>query len=109
MKWIYTSMMRPIMSYACMSWAGGLKQVSSEETCKSAKTCLPNDFISFSWHPYWCSGNTVNMTPMEEFLLAGAVRWTYRITVSGSGMSTALVPLGKRKTMLMFAMRLEDS
>ena len=24
MKWIYTAMIRPIMSYACVSWAGGL-------------------------------------------------------------------------------------
>ena len=26
MKWIYTAMIRPIMSYACMSWAGGLNR-----------------------------------------------------------------------------------
>ena len=32
-------------------------KVSSEETHKGAETCLPDDFISFSWHPYWCSGN----------------------------------------------------
>ena len=27
--------------------------VSSEETHNGAETCLPDDFISFSWHPYW--------------------------------------------------------
>ena len=26
MKWIYTSMIRPIMSYACVSWIGGLNK-----------------------------------------------------------------------------------
>ena len=26
MKWIYTAMIRPIMQYACVSWAGGLKK-----------------------------------------------------------------------------------
>ena len=26
MKWIYTAMIRPIMSYACVSWAGGLNK-----------------------------------------------------------------------------------
>ena len=26
MKWIYTAMIRPIMSYACVYWAGGLNK-----------------------------------------------------------------------------------
>ena len=26
MKWVYTAMIRPIMSYACVSWAGGLNK-----------------------------------------------------------------------------------
>ena len=26
LKWIYTAMIRPIMSYACVSWAGGLNK-----------------------------------------------------------------------------------
>ena len=33
------------------------QKVSSEETHKGAEACFPDDFISFSWHPYWCSGN----------------------------------------------------
>ena len=47
---------------------------------------------------------------------AALVGESYRITVShtesllvGSGMSTELVPLGKRKATLMFAMSQEDS
>ena len=28
MKWIYTAMIRPIMSYVCVSWAGGLNKNS---------------------------------------------------------------------------------
>ena len=52
----------------------------------------------------------LNITPIEEFLLAEAVRGSYRITVIvGSGMSAELVPMGKRKAMMMFAMRQEDS
>ena len=61
LKWIYTAMTRPIMSYAFVFWAGGLNKkystLSSEEAHNGAETCLPDDFISFSWHPYWCSGN----------------------------------------------------
>ena len=43
----------------CMCVLGWRSQqkVSSEETHKGAETCLPDDFISFSWHPYSCSGN----------------------------------------------------
>ena len=40
---------------ACMRVLGWRPQqkVSSEETHKGAETCLPYNFISFSWHPYW--------------------------------------------------------
>ena len=43
----------------CMCVLGWRSQqkVSSEDTHKVAETCLPDDFISFFWHPYWCSGN----------------------------------------------------
>ena len=34
------------------------QKLSSEKTHKGAKTCLPDDVISFSWHPYWCSENS---------------------------------------------------
>ena len=60
------------------------QKVSSEETHKGAETCLPDDFISFSWHLYWCSKNFAqHNSHLEEFLLAEAVRGSYRITVSG--------------------------
>ena len=59
------------------------QKVSSEETDKGAETCLPDDFISFSWHLYWCSGNIAQHNSVEEFLLAKAVRGSYRIIVSG--------------------------
>ena len=58
MKWIYTTVIRSIMSYACLSWAGGLnKKYLARKLTKVQETCLPDDFISFSWHPYRCSGN----------------------------------------------------
>ena len=85
------------------------KKVSSEEAHKGAETCLPDDFINFSWHPYWCSGNLLNITPIEEFLLAEAVRDHTESLLVESGMSTKLVPLEKRNAMVMFAMRLENS
>ena len=89
----------------CMCVLGRRSQqkMSSEETHKDAETCLHDDFISFSWHPtdaleillystllpstnsYWprqCEGHTESL-------------------FVGSSMLTELVPLGKRKAMLM--------
>ena len=58
-KWIYTAMTRLIMSYTCVSWAGGLnkKYLVRKLTKVQRLACLLDNFISFSWHPYWCSGN----------------------------------------------------
>ena len=41
--------------------------------------------------------------------MAEAVKGHTESLLVGSGRSTELVPLGKRKAMLMFAIRLEDS
>ena len=51
----------------------------------------------------------LNITPMEEFLFVEAVEGHTESLLVGSGMSTQLVPLGKRKAMLMLAMREEAS
>ena len=74
------------------------QKVSSEETHKGAETCLPDDFISFSWHLYWCSGNFAqHNSHLEEFLLAEAVRGSYRITVSGLWHVNPIGSFGKTK------------
>ena len=82
------------------------QKVSSEETHKGAETCSSDDFISFSGNLNWCSGNIAHI---EEFLSAEAAQESSESLLLGSGMSTQLVPLGKRKAMLMLAMRQEDS
>ena len=65
MKWIHTALIRPIMSYACVFWAGGLnkKYLLRKLTKVQRLACLMiDDFISFSWHPYWCSVNIAQHT-----------------------------------------------
>ena len=54
MKWKYTAVIRPIMSHACVSWAGGLnkKYLVRKLTKVQRLACLMIYFISFSWHPY---------------------------------------------------------
>ena len=75
------------------------QKVSSEETHKGAETCLPDDFISFSWHLYWCSRNFAqHNSHLEELLLAEAVRGSYRITVSGLWHVNPIGSFGKTKS-----------
>ena len=91
----------------CMCVQGWRSQqkVSSEETHKCAETCLPDDFISF----YGALEILLKITPIEEFLLAEAVRGLYRITITGLWHVNPVGSFGKMKAMLMIAMRLKDS
>ena len=99
MKWIYTATIRPIMSYACVSWAGGLnkKYLVRKLTKVQRLACL----IFSSAFPGTPSGALeilLNITPIEEFLLAEAVRGSYRITVSGLWYVNPVGSSGKTKS-----------
>ena len=75
MKWIYTAMIRPIMSYACVSWAGGLnkKYLERKLTKMQRLACLMIS-SAFPGTPTGALEILLNITPIEEFLLAEAVR-----------------------------------
>ena len=89
----------PTMSNACVLGWRSQQKVSSEETHKGAETCLPDDFVSFSWHLYWCSRNFAqHNSHLEEFLLAEAVRGSYRITVSELWHVNPIGSFGKTKS-----------
>ena len=99
MKWIYTAMIRPIMSYACMSWAGGLnkKYLERKLTKVQRLACL---IISsaFPGTPTGALEILLNITPIEEFLLAEAERGSNRITVSGLWHVNLIGSFGKTKS-----------
>ena len=83
-KWIYTAMIRPIMSCACMCRAGDLnkKYLVRELTKVQRLACL---MISSAF-PGTSAGSPEILlitTPIEEFLLSDAVRGLYRITICG--------------------------
>ena len=107
---MYTVMKRPIMLYACVSWAGGLnkKYLVRKLTKVQRLACL---IISsaFPGTPTGALEILLNITPIEEILLAAVVRGSYRITVSGLWHINRVGSFGKTKNMLMFAMRLKDS
>ena len=84
----------------CMCGLGWWSQqkLSNEETHEEAETCLPHDFISFSWYPYWCSGNIAQHNS-HRGILSGC-RLCEGHTESllvGSGMSIELFPLENEK------------
>ena len=99
MKWIYTAMIRPIMSYACVSWAGGLnkKYLVRKLTKVQRLACLMIS-SAFPGTPTGALEILLNITPMEEFLLAEAVRGSYRITVSGLWHVNPIGSFGKTKS-----------
>ena len=99
MKWIYTAMIRPIMSYACVSWAGGLnkKYLVRKLTKVQRLACLMIS-SAFPGTPTGALEILLKITPIEEFLLAEAVRGSYRISVSGLWHVNPIGSFGKTKS-----------
>ena len=99
MKWIYPAMIRPIMSCARVSWAGGLnkKYLVKKLTKVQGLACL----IISSAFPGTPTGALEIMlckTPIEEFLLAEEVQESYMITVSGLWHDNRVGSFGKTKS-----------
>ena len=84
MKWIYAAMICPIMLYACVSWAGGHNKKYLVRKLINVQTlaCLMISSAS-PGTPTGALEILLNITPIEEFLLAEAVRGSYIITASG--------------------------
>ena len=83
----------------CVQGRRSQQKVSSKETHKGAETCLPDDFISFSWQPYWCTRNIAqHNSHWGIFLLVEAVGGFYRIAVSGLWHVNRVGSFGKTKS-----------
>ena len=99
MKWIYTAMIRPIMTYACVSWAGGLnKKYLVMKLSKVQRLACLMISSAFPGIPTDALEILLNITSIEEFLLAEAVRGLYRITVSGLWHVNPIGSSGKTKS-----------
>ena len=99
MKWIYTAMIHPIMSYVCVSWAGGLnkKYLVRKLTNVQRLACLMVS-SAFPGTPTGALEIVLNVTSIEEFLLAKAVRGSYRLTASGLWHVNQVGSFGKTKS-----------
>ena len=82
-KWIYTAMIHPIMPYACVSWAGSLtkKYLVRKLTKMQRLACLMIS-SAFPGIPTVAQKILLNITPIEKFLLAEALRRSNKETVS---------------------------
>ena len=84
LKWICTAMIRPIMYYACVSWAGGLnKKYLVMKLAKVQRLACLMISSGFLGTPSGALEILLNITPIEEFFMAEAERGSYRITVGG--------------------------
>ena len=87
------------MSYACVSWAGSLnkKYLGRKLTKLQRLACLmiSSDFPST---PTDALEILLNITPIEEFLLAEAVWGSYRITVGGLWLVNRVGSFAKTKS-----------
>ena len=99
MKWIYTAMIRPIMSYACVFRAGGLnKKYLVRKITKVQRIACLMISSAFLGTPTGALEILLNITPIEEFLLAENMRGSYRITVSGLWHVNPIGSFGKTKS-----------
>ena len=99
MKWIYTAMIRPSMWYACVSWTGDLsnKYLRRKLTKMQRLACLVIS-SAFPGIPTGTLEILLNITPVEEFLLAEVLRGSYRITDSGHWHVNRVGSFGKTKS-----------
>ena len=99
MKWIYTAMIRPIMSYACMSLSGGLSnKYLVQKLTKVQRLAWLMISSAFPGTPTGTLEILLNITPIEKFLLAEVLRGSYRITGSGLRHVNRVGSFGKTKS-----------
>ena len=68
LKWIYTAMVRPIMSYAFVYWAGGLNKKYLVRKLKKVQRLACQLILSaFLATPTGALEILLNITPIEEF------------------------------------------
>ena len=81
MRWIYTAMIRPIITYACTSWVGGVNKKYLEKKLSRVQrlACLMIS-SAFPSTPTGALKMLLNITPINEFILSEAVKGSYRLS-----------------------------
>ena len=98
MKWIYTAMIRPIMTYACISWINGIrKKYLLKNLIKVQRLAFIMISSAFPGTPTSALEMLLNIMPIDEFILAETIRGSYRIQQVGLWPKRTLSLSGKTK------------
>ena len=116
MKWIYTAMVRPILTYACVSWVSGIEKLYLRNILNKVQrlACLMIS-SAFPGTPTRALETLLGIMPIDEFIRAEAVRGSYRLdqvglwptkTLGTSGKTVSHVDLcsGARKELALLGM-----
>ena len=81
MRWIYTAMIRPVITYACTSWVGGVNKKYLEKKLSRVQrlACLMIS-SAFPSTPTGALEMVLNIMPINEFILSETVKRAYRLS-----------------------------
>ena len=84
MKWIYTAMVRPIVSYACVSWVSAIEKLYLRNILQRVQrlACLMIT-SAFPSTPTAAMEVLMNIQPIDEFIRAEAIKGSYRLDQAG--------------------------
>ena len=81
MRWIYTAMMRYVITYACVSWGGGVnKKYLAKKLSKVQRLACLMISSAFPSTPTGALEMLLNIMPINEFIMSEAVKGSYRIS-----------------------------
>ena len=81
MRWIYPAMIRPIITYACVSWVGGInKKYLAKKLSKVQRLACLMISSAFPSTPTGALEMLLNIMPINEFIMSEAVKGSYRIS-----------------------------
>ena len=99
MRWIYTAMIRPVITYACTSWVGGLnKKYLVKKLARVQRLACLMISSAFPSTPTGALEMLLNIMPINEFILSEALKGSYRLSRVGLWSAMTIGSTGKTKS-----------
>ena len=99
MRWIYTAMIRPVITYACTSWVGGLnKKYLVKKLARVQRLACLMISSAFPSTPTGALEVLLNIMPINEFILSEALKGLYRLSRVGLWSAMTIGSTGKTKS-----------
>ena len=99
MRWIYTAMIRPVITYACTSWVGGLnKKYLVKKLARVQRLACLMISSAFPSTPTGALEMLLNIMPINEFILSEALKGSYRLSRVGLWSDVTIGSTGKTKS-----------